>query len=305
MQGMSTTTRPRVLIIDDNSNFVKTTVACLDNEAIDAEGMSDIPEVFRAARRGDFGNYDIVFVDMRLSTAKGKSVSAADVLLHCKTYSPKVLVIVFTQKDITPEECVQCMQWGALGIIPKASNPEEFGLMARVDPRDGGPTQIREALIGELWNLLTKSDDAALKGKFLEMLVINVFNSIGDFPVIGNNRAQAAGEIDIILENHGRHEFWKALNSLHIVVECKSGGDKSETDVFNVLSAKAKRKEHCRVGILVGWEGATKGFNALQSAGNTDAPLIYSLGRAVLKSLVHAPPEGREEVLRLALAGQL
>ena len=297
--------QPRVLVIDDNANFVKTMVESLKKECIAAHGLSDISEVFRAARRGDFAKYDLIFSDMRLGIERGRSVSAADVLLYGKTYSPNIRIIVFTQKDIEPAECVRCIQWGALGIIPKASKAEDFALIARVYPAVGDTTQVRERLISELWRMLLHEENAGVRGQCLEMLLINLFNSIAGFSVVANNSNLATGEVDLVIENRWTDGFWKALDSFHLVVECKSGGGRSEKEVFNVLSAKARRKGMCQVGILVAWEGYTEGFKTLQSARGGGDPLIYAMQKGDIEALIRCEPDRRAEILRTTFSSQL
>jgi len=288
---------PSVLVIDDDENFVNSMVAVFKQRKVAAHGLSDIGEVFRAARNGTFAKYDITFIDMRLGKLNNKDVTAADVLLQAKTYTPNAKIIVFTQKGISVEECVRCIQWGALGIFPKTSEPEHFDLVARVYPHVGNPTEVRETLICEVWKELSLTGKGE-GGRLLEMLMINLFNSIVGFSVIENNVEHAAGELDVVIANSCEHEFWKSLNSHHLIVECKSGTDRSEKEVFNILSEKVRKKRLCKVGIVVSLAGATKGFRTLQSTSYEDDVLIFAMHQQELSELVRLKFSERERYLR-------
>src|ERR1044071_4979351 len=129
----------------------------------------------------------MIFLDMRLGDTKlGAPISASDLLLHIMTYCPTAKAVVFTQKTISVEECTRCIQFGALGFIPKMSSIDHFVLVANVYRRLGDKGQTYEERIKSLWVELNKPKNPA-KGRHLEMLTTNIFNSIPGFRVISNN----------------------------------------------------------------------------------------------------------------------
>lgn len=294
-----------VLVVDDDATWVETLVARFQNKSIGAKGVSAPTEMFKWTS-DRFTDVDMIFLDMRLGVSKaGVAITAADVLLHLMTYSPTAKVVVFTQEEITVRECVLCIQLGALGIIPKTSDVDHLILVAKVYRHVGDEQKAREQRIRSLWAKLEEDRDDAAKGRQLEMLTINIFNSIDGFEVVSHNREILAGELDLVVENRGKDQFWKELNSFHFVIECKNERSPTEKKEFNVLAQKVIAKQGCTVGILVSMAGASSGFQDLQTAGTDRVTKIFQLTRTDLSELVRRPASGREEYLRRALSRQL
>lgn len=294
----------RVLVVDDDATWVETLVERFKRESIEAEGVSKPSTVFNWTTPGKFLNFDMIFLDMRLGPSKsGDPISAADVLLHIKTYCPTAKAVVFTQKELTVEECVRCIQLGALGFIPKMSAIDQFVLVANVYGKLGDEEEALEERIHSLWVKLEKEGDPA-KGRHLEMLTTNLFNSIPGFKVITNNSMILPGEIDLVVENGGDHQFWKTIESFHIVVECKNQKAAAEKEIFNVLAQKVAAKGMCNVGILVSWSGVSNGFREMQRA-ESGKFKIFALDRVHLHELVRRNPDAREANLRAALESQV
>jgi CheY-like chemotaxis protein len=294
----------RVLVVDDNATWVRSLVAMFKREQISATGVSTPSDLFGWTSQANFRDFDMIFLDMRLGPTKhGGALSAADVLLHIMTYCPAAKAVIFTQSDVTVEECVRCIRLGALGFIPKVSQVEEFLLVASVYGNLGDESQAMEERISSLWTMLHGENNPA-KGRHLEMLTTNLFNSIPGFRVISNNSLAFSGELDIIVENSGTHQFWTRIDSFHLILECKNRQDAAEKEVFNVISQKVAGKNACNVGIVISWSGVSSGFRQLQSAGPSSQKIFY-LDRANLQELVRKDRDSRELYLRSIFENQL
>jgi hypothetical protein len=294
----------KVLVVDDNEAWVETLVDLFENASIKADGISDPSTLFSWTAPEKFANFDMIFLDMRLGSSKtGAAISAADVLLHIMTYSPTAKAVVFTQEVITVEECVRCIQLGALGFVPKMLDIHHFVLVANVYRNLGDDAAALEERIRSLWLTLEK-DVEATKGRYLEMLITNLFHSIPGFRVVSNNSLVLTGEIDLVIENLCPHEFWKTIDSYHIVVECKNRKSVSEKEVFNVLTQKVVSKALCNIGILVSWTGVSSGIREMQRAQSGNVK-IFTLDRDDLHELVRRIPENRESYLRGVFERQL
>jgi ActR/RegA family two-component response regulator/Holliday junction resolvase-like predicted endonuclease len=292
-----------VLIVDDDDVWVQTLEALFKQNSIQSEGISDPGSIFSWTNPSRFQNFDMIFLDMRLGPSKfGGAISAGDVLLHILTYCPTAKAVVFTQQDVTVEECVRCIQIGALGFIPKMSGIADFVLVANVYGTLGDATQAVEERIRSLWAMLEGKASIA-KGRHLEMLATNLFNSISGFKVIAHNSQIMQGELDLVVENTGEHAFWKTLNSLHVIVECKNEKITSEKEVFNILAQKVIGKSMCEAGILVSWSGVTSGFRQMQTA-EAGRVKIFVLDKMQLLGLIKQKPAARESFLRNALQSQ-
>jgi ActR/RegA family two-component response regulator len=303
MRTLGTNIDLHVLVVDDNENFVETMVADFQHHSVIAEGISDPAELFRRIRNGGCAKFDMIFLDMRLGFDNGRPITAQNALLHLMTYEPRAHALVFTQEGITVDECVRCVQLGSLGIVPKSSSIDDFILAAQFYPHIGDIRRSRESMIGNLWDKLMDDNDP-MKGRYLEMLSINLFNSIPGFHVITTNRLISAGEIDVVVENGGDHQFWRELRSFHLVIECKNTGAAAQRNVFNILSEKVRARDLCNTGILISWKGISSGFRQLQTAGRSDVPRIFALDREHLQEMVRRPAQ-REEYLRHTFGTQL
>jgi ActR/RegA family two-component response regulator/Holliday junction resolvase-like predicted endonuclease len=296
----------RVVVIDDNASFVVTLLEQFKRHNVHAVGITEPADLLRSTKLAPFAEADMVFLDMRLSDpALGPPITAADVLLHLMTYASKAKVVVFTQKDISAAECIRCIQLGALGIIPKSSDVDNYVLIGQVYRDIGDEAKAREERIRSLW---TKLDDAPdeIKGQYLEMLLVNIFSSIGGLKVVHHNIESSAGEIDILIENRCEHEFWKTMDSLYLAVECRNRHDPQQKADYSVLESKVRAKDRCKVGIMVSWAGVSSGFRQRQSAPMTvDTPRLYTLDRKAVHELIMRSSEKREEYLRNILSAQL
>lgn len=290
---------PTVLIIDDNGSFVDSIVAAFKRKGIHAQGCKSPKNIFKLSKREDF-KFDLILLDMRLGNfRRGEALNASKVLPHLKTYSPASKVVVFTQNEISVEECVQCIQLGALAIIPKTGNIDDLVLIADVYQHLGDQNEAREELIRGLWRLACDSKEE-LKGQYLEMLMINIFESIPTFAVIGRNIQTNAGEIDILVRNDNQHDFWKLLESVQWVIECKNRGKSSQLTVLNQLqSLILTRGKLSRAGILVSFSSVTSGGKRRRDEIREHNQChIFFLDRWSLQSLIECTYDQRESYLR-------
>jgi ActR/RegA family two-component response regulator len=292
---------PTILVVDDDEMFVDSLVAAFKARGVEVEGCKKPSEVLRWSKREDFA-FDLILLDMRLGISKrGEALNAAKVLPHLKTYSPSAKVVVFSQKEVNVEECVTCIRLGALGIIPKSVNPDDLVLIAQVYRQIGDKNESREELIRLLWQMVRESKDQ-VKGQYLEMLMINLFNSMPTFKVIGQNLRDNVnvGEIDILVENTNKHDFWHKLDSLQIVIECKNQKDAAQVKILTQLKELVlARGQLSKAGILVSMNSVTRGFKQRRNEiRQSDHINIFFLERSGLQRLVGLPYDKREEYLR-------
>ncbi len=300
---MSTPTR--VLVVDDDGPFVDALVAALSRKGLVAKGCKKPWEVVKLSRRADF-SFDLILLDMRLGDlAHGDVLNAAKVLPHLKTYSPSSKVVVFTQQEITVEECVQCIRLGALGIIPKGASVDDFVLIADVYRQLGDENESKQEVIRALWQVVCDTKEQ-LKGRYLEMLMINLFNSMPTFRVLERNKMTNAGEIDIIIENTNQHQFWRALDSVQLIIECKNKSDSAQLTVLNQLKDLVlTRGKLSTVGILVSMSSVTKGFRKRSDEIREHKGIhVFFLGKNDLETLVDSRFDQREAYLREVFSKQ-
>lgn len=293
-----------ILVLDDKEYFVKSIIARLKRGGVEAMGYSSVEAFGRDARSGRLQDVKLMFFDMNLEPrGDGRIFTAADVILVARTYAPAAKILIFTHEDIAVEDCIRCVQLGALGLIPKSEDDEQLLLAARVYPHIGDEQHAIEAVIRELWAQL-QGADVRDKGQLLEMLTANLLSSIDGLTLVDNNQYGARGEVDLIFQNDLPQSFWNELGSFHILVECKNRKDPPERSDFNNLAAKVKAHGHCGVGIMVSWEKVSSGFKELQRT-PSEGERIFSIDRPNLAALVSRPYADREMHLRALFSKQL
>jgi CheY-like chemotaxis protein len=294
-----------VLVVDDNAEFVEALVAAFETRDVVAAGCSKPWEILNWSKRDEF-DFDLILLDMRLGPSPtGDELHAHKLLPHLMTYAPSSKVVVFSQHDITVKECLRCIELGALTVIPKSVRRiEELCLVGEVYQRIGDAARTRQELIDVLWDDVNSSTQG--REERLEMLVINLFNSMPTFNVIGHNVETRVGEIDVLVENDNRHPFWRTLKSLHLVIECKHEKHPPKPDVFSQLTAVVKTQgKYSKTGIVVSMSGFTSTFRRRQNDVRcVDGINLLGLGREHLERLVGLQFDKREEYLRSVLQQQ-
>ncbi len=289
---------PRVLVIDDDSGYVGAVVRAMQDRGFEVTGCDEPAEVlgWRAPSRFD---YDLILLDLRLGVQPdGSALNAMRLLPHLKTYAPSSKVVVITVTSASVKESLRCIELGALAVFPKEMEFDELCGLAEVYESLGDPRQTREELIDVLWQGL-EAEGGDANGQLLEMLAINLFDSIPTFRVIANNLDTPAGNIDVLVENRNEHEFWKGLSSLHIALECKNRVGSPEPQHFNQLRAVVKGRAHCEAGILVSTSPFTASFTRWRGeAHQVDGVHLFAVGPTELKRLVEKPYFEREKYLR-------
>lgn len=303
-EGALATGVTEIVVLDDDKPFVQAVVERLREEGIAALGYSSAKDFGRAARGGQLRNVKLMFFDMDLSSRSrgSRKITAADVIPVARTYVPSANVIIFSE-GISLENCILCVRLGALGLIPKSDNLEQLLLAAKVYPHIGNPERAIEATIDDLWARL-QGADARDKGQLLEMLTANLLATVKGLSFVDNNLQILEGEIDLVFENNVDRPFWHKLDSFHVIVECKNRLAAPEKEEFNALAAKVAGKHSCRAGILVSWEGVSRGFRDLQRA-KAEGYKIFAIGQPDLAILKSMPRSDREPHLTEILARQL
>lgn len=289
---------PHVLIIDDDEPYVDRLVGAFEKRGMQVTPCSNPAEVLGWRTRTRF-QFDLVLLDMRLGEqADGTSLNAYDLLPHLKTYGPSSKVMIITIADLAVEEILRCIELGAEAVFPKGAQVNELCMLAEVHHHLGDPRRTRQELIEALWEGL-EAELPDPDGQRLEMLVLNLFESMPTFRVVANNLKNSAGSMDVLVENKNKHQFWNELNSLYLAIECKNSKRPPEPQHFNQLKDVVKSRHACNAGILVSMKPLTDPLRHRQSeVRQSEGVHIFSLTGDHLRTLVDTPYDDREEYLR-------
>lgn len=295
----------KIVVLDDFQGFVDAITDSLTIAGYAAEGFTSVSDFARAARSGALHDAKLMLFDMNLEPRgdEGAIMKAPDAILVAKTYVPQAYIIVFTQPKINLEDCIECVRLGALGLVPRPEGRDQLLKAATVYARVGDPELGREAVIHELWRQL-QSPKREEKGQLLEMLAANLLSSVDGLSLIANNWLHSAGEVDLVIRNDIKDEFWQRLNSLFVLVECKNTADPSEKKEFHAFKAKVEAKASCRAGIMVSWKEVSGGYKELQQHLNPNEETIFLLNRENLEHLISCPRQKRQEYLTVLFSKQ-
>lgn len=108
---------PRVLVVDDEADFLETMVNRLRRRGLPAEGALSGPEALEMMRRQEF---DVVVLDVRMPGMDG-----LEVLRGIKDKWPFVEVIMLTGHG-SVESGIQGMRLGAFDYIMKPADLEDL-----------------------------------------------------------------------------------------------------------------------------------------------------------------------------------
>lgn len=257
----------KVLVIDDEKDFVDGIVADLRNAGFNATGASSVKEIIGSIRKAD---YEIVLLDIIISDLAAKhAFGGKEAMTQIMTYCPDAKVVLFSSRA-TIRQVVECLKMGAIDFIEKPIGDEAVrNLVDRLNARLKGPNLVhdrnalRESLIASLWENL-ENGKAPEKGVRLEQLVYHIFASISGFREIRLRKRAANGidEFDLEIRNERQELFWIRRGD-KILVECKNlrkGRRASKNDLGIFVNKLAGTRGECTLGYFVSPSGFAKTF---------------------------------------------
>lgn len=255
----------KVLIVDDNEDFVKTWTEVLNNEGYMVIGETLPLNVEKLVKKEFF---DVMLLDLIMPLYSG-----LDVLIDVMSQSLNHRVIIISGENQDTGEVVECLHRGASDYINKGFKKDELiGRIATTlkGPKRFNPIAVREHLIKKcLWpqvqlekqykNLSSKKQ---IKGKRLEQLFKLIFESVPQFKNIRTNIKGGSEEIDLEVENKGSDNFWNKCGTF-IFIECKNWSKEKvpgrvEYDSF--VRKLGRRPGFCKLGFFISMNGFSKDF---------------------------------------------
>lgn len=112
----------RILIVDDETNLVKTFRYCLEDAGYAVSSARNSAEAITLAQQGVF---DLCFLDLRLGDESG-----LDLLLPLCELAPWMKIVIITAYS-SIENAVDAIQRGAADYLAKPCTPEQLRLAAR------------------------------------------------------------------------------------------------------------------------------------------------------------------------------
>ena len=295
-----------ILIVDDEKE-VCSSINSLINEAFPEVQVYISNNIKKSIEILKTNLINVVITDMVMDSEE----EGIDLLLFMKEKKPVTQVIVLTAYP-SIKNVVKCMRIGCFDYISK--NEEMVFEQLRDStlkalelsnyPVDR--QTLTERLILAYWNEMQRLKSAAKKGIALENLCSLILQKIPGWQQIESRVRTDTEEIDLVIINESKKEFWKNFGML-IMVECKNWSTKKKPgkNEFDSFYAKITRRgeKDCRLGFFVSINGVARTFKIeLQRIAKENIKIVV-LEKDDLWGLVCA--EDRSQFLKKLIVQQI
>jgi len=280
-----------ILIVDDSLEFCRILEERLSEtvpgvNVLHAQSVSDAAAVLRASE------INVVISDMVM----GEKEAGFDLLVLSKRRNPCTQFLVLTEYP-SIKNVERCMRAGCYAYVEKtdlegsrfAEVVTEALALSRVSvDRDA----TLERLILADWNTLRSVKERLKKGAVLEDLCSSLFRTVDGWNRIDGRVNTRTEEIDLLILNESRDEFWKRFGSF-ILVECKNWVRKrkpgrKEFDSF-YLKMQRRGQQDCRLGFFISLNGVATTFAIEQSRIAKESTRVVTLDGEEIWQLICAP----------------
>lgn len=250
----------RVLVVEDDSDWIATYRMWLEEDGHEVRGVSTAAE---ARAEVSAWRPHVVLVDQRLEGPGGRDVGLS-VLRQLSDLFPPAQLFIVTGYG-TREAVERAFREGAVDYVEKNTVIMEPLLRIKVRAAvqvasraiDGEGAAIREARLRESWAGARVDKNQQQKGRLLEQAMRDLFESVPGFTHARTNVQNETEEIDLFLANRSMDPTL-AQQGTFIVVECKNWSTSVGTEVVSRLREKvAKRYKQARLGVCVSMGGFT------------------------------------------------
>ena len=289
-------TNERILIIDDDPQFLKTYQRILqpDGYVIDTAG-----DRASALDKLDRHTWDTVLLDQRLQGPYGPD-SGLDLITEITRRSPSALIIVITAYP-QRESIERAFHEGVYDYLIKDEHIQ-FILRAKIrnalhytrERRLNVHSRARlQAELNDLWQQARTEDDRNRKGKLLEDLMVVLFKLIPGLDNGTPRKRSELEEIDLLVPNESDDPFWQKEGT-YILVECKNWSKPVGVPELQKFMRKMEHRfDRCRLGIFVSPQAFTGPFEDELRAARRSNQLVIAIDGATLEKLIAAEDKNK------------
>jgi hypothetical protein len=152
------------------------------------------------------------------------------------------------------------------------------------------PDVRRRAARGQARQLMQQLDTAPTadaKGRVLEALMAVIFESHPDLKISQRRLDLGDQEIDLVIDNHVDHTFWRKLESPFLFVECKNWASAVGTDEIRDFETKVRdHQPHARLGIFVAVGGFSREAKTALARASREPYQLVLITREDLQDLI-------------------
>lgn len=247
----------RVLVIDDELNWIETYEDWLEPEGYEVLSAQSIDEALKQAQAHE---PHVILVDQKLEGPGGRDLGLSLIgrLAKQNPTSRILLVTAFA----TEKAVIEAFANGASDYLEKNAILEpllhrKVALLAKDAIQAMGDASLseREKELQDVWTRALTATDANRKGKALEDTVKHLFTLIPGMHHARTNARNQTEEIDVIVTNRSNDAFLQRQGDF-IIVECKNWSTSVGTPVSARLRDKVtKRYGRSKLGICVSMGG--------------------------------------------------
>jgi CheY-like chemotaxis protein len=278
----------RVLVVDDENDWVETYRMWLESDAYAVRGASTVDEALTISAEW---RPHVVLVDQKLEGGGGRDLglSIIERLARAEPYTRLVLVTAYP----TREAVERAFRAGASDYLEKGPILESL-LRIKVrqltaDAERALGSVDREAELRTEWTRATTSRDRQEKGAALERVVRMLFESIPGLHHARTNVQNETEEIDVLVMNQSSHELLRRQGDV-FVVECKNWTGRVGSEVFSRLRDKVeKRYGRAKLGVCVALGGFADTVRTDLLTERRHEVLYLLLDRDDLRAWIDAP----------------
>lgn len=147
-------------------------------------------------------------------------------------------------------------------------------------------TSWEQVPLSRLVEIVETTQSSYEKGRALEELVANIFQTFPGFSISQRNANTETEEIDIVILNASADPRFQRESAI-LLVECKNWSDKCGKNEFVIFKEKIEnRSSRCTLGFFVSWNGFAQTITKEMLRGSRDQTLVIPIdGKAIKKAI--------------------
>lgn len=284
----------RILIIDDDQDFVGVYKEMLDSQGVEIVVAYTADEAVRYLEIGGV-MLDVVLLDQKLKGAGGPDTSL-ELLSRIRELAPFVETIVVTGYA-SPEAIERAfgldvydylVKNGAFEALLRAKVRNALDLATERRAASRSRDELLQSLKG-MWDLTRVETDRNRKGKLLEELVKSLFRATPGFEYVRTRLNNAIEEIDVVVENRSTDPLWRNDGASYLIAECKNWSSKCGSSELGTFLRKLTTKfGRVRTGFFIAPGGFTEAFHEARAGEKKSDVLVIPVDAKDLEAWVAA-----------------
>jgi CheY-like chemotaxis protein len=292
----------RILIIDDDPDFVLVYREMLERQGLEVTSVSNAADAAEALERSG-ADTDVVLLDQKLQGPGGPD-SGLDLIARVSSLAPFAKTIVVTGYA-RPESIERAFRAGVYDYLVKNGAFDAL-LTAKVRNAVEVTRERRFAVLSKdatvsalraTWELVRTESDRNRKGALLEELVKLLFRATPGFERVETRLDNGVEEIDIVVDNRSDDPLWKQDGASYLLGECKNWSSPCGSAEFRSFHAKLTNKYgRARTGFFFAPGGFTRAFHEARAEHKAATALVIPVDAADLQRWIDE--DDRQQVLR-------